>query len=90
MNNLLPRDVIHVGITEYCWQWCQHEDSDWCQHEHIKQGCRNLLEVVGIKTRSSRSRKEDFLFQQDSDDINGGDILTTHEIYDVWLTRLEV
>ena len=34
--------------------------------------------------------KEQFAYQEDNDDINGGDVLTTHEIYDVWLTRMEV
>ena len=34
--------------------------------------------------------QEEFLYQEDNDDINGGDILTAHEIYDVWFIRLKV
>ena len=34
--------------------------------------------------------KEEFVYQEGNDDIYSGDILASHEIYDVWFTRMEV
>ena len=82
MNNLLPRDMNMLELLNIV---------------SIDVNMKTLDKVVEVYWKFLQLRrdrqdhmKEQFAYQEDNDDINGGDVLTTHEIYDVWFTRLEV